>query len=137
MATSKITKLEIKEGKNEAFIAFENKAWGIYEFTDTCDVKVGDDAEFEVEKKTFDSGKSMNFIRIKGVLATQPQQASNLPASTQAKGSLLMLKYDSRMECLRLAHSTYLAGKLDDAEARNHCREWVVLADALIDDLTK
>jgi len=49
----------------------------------------------------------------------------------------LELKFDARMKCIQIAHDAFLAGKLDDKEAQTHCREWVVMSDALIDDLNR
>ena len=54
------------------------------------------------------------------------------------KGAFIFqLKFDARMKCIQIAHDAFLAGKLDDKEAQSHCREWVVMSDALIDDLSR
>ena len=146
MTTSKITKLDIKDGKNEAFIAFEDKKWGIYKFEGACQYAVGDTVSYESTTETFPSGKKMDFFTI-GAGATAPastppppaQQPTSQPqpSATLTPTGLSSLKFEGRLRCIQLAHDAYLAGKLDAKEAKNHCREWVVLADALIDDLAK
>jgi len=148
MATSKITKLEIKEGKTEAFIAFENKAWGIYEFTDTCDVSVGDTVEFEVEKKTFDSGKSMNFIRIKGVLGSQPPNEETARNSTptpqptsglytSAPKSYNEMKSDLRGDLIAMLGTLAVAGKIEPKEIVEWFNDLYPAIDLSIDVLSK
>ena len=56
---------------------------------------------------------------------------------TKSVDALISMKFDGRLKCMELAHNAYLAGKLDAEEAKNHCREWVTLADSLIDDLSR
>jgi hypothetical protein len=45
------------------------------------------------------------------------------------------MRFEARMKCIDIAHNAYLAGKLNDAEAKEHCAGWVAISDALINEL--
>ena len=144
MATETTIKtLEGKEwdGKMKYTVTLADGTVGYLQDESDTGLKEGDAVTAEIKvytaKKT---GNKSNLITLKKSVATQgtPQQSSaSIPSGTSIPTGLSGLKYDARMKCMQLAHDTYLAGKLDDNEAKNHCREWVVLADALIDDLAK
>jgi len=103
-------------------------------------LKEGDAVTATIEEYTSKAGKKSNLITLTRGVATQgtsQQSSASIPSATLTPTGLSGLKFEGRMKCIQLAHDAYLAGKLDDNEAKNHCREWVVLADALIDDLAK
>jgi len=136
MATSKITKLDLKEGKNEVFLGFENKAWGIYKFEGQLNLKIGDTVDFDVEKKTFDSGSSMNFITIKGIHATQPTtDTPPLPTTeptvsvtkagrigaTMTTEARQRAEIDSAISCSNAVYDLIGQGKVDWAQFDEKC----------------
>ena len=103
--------------------------------------EAGQEVDYTLEVKKKSNGETYNLITFSTPNSQPAQQSAPtttaVPQTTKNQSNLIMLKFDGRMKCIQLAHDTYLAGKLDDNEAKNHCREWVVLADALIDDLAK
>jgi hypothetical protein len=86
-------------------------------------------------------------LRLSGAIATTgaptPQQSAppvNPPPrpaqqQTAPTTTLTTMKFQSRMKCMELAHNAYLAGKLDDKEAKEHFVSWVAIADGLINEL--
>ena len=137
-----IKTLEGKEwdGKMKYTVTLADGTTGYLQDESDTGLKEGDAVSAEIKvytaKKT---GNKSNLITLKKTLVAQnaSQQSTSIPSATLTPTGLSGLKFEARMKCIQLAHDTYIAGKLDDNEAKNHCREWVVLADALIDDLTK
>jgi len=121
----------LDDGK-EGFIS-NDKPW---------EYKAGDEVTYTMEVKKTAKGE-YNIFTFGAAGATPPPQqttqslVAQSPAGILTPTGLSSMKFEGRLKCIQLAHDTYLAGKLDDNEAKNHCREWVVLADALIDDLAK
>ena len=144
MATETTIKtLEGKEwdGKMKYTVTLADGTVGYLQDESDTGLKEGDAVTAEIKVHTSKVGNKSNLITLKkSERSTQgsPQQSSaSIPSATLTPTGLSGLKYDARLKCIQLAHDAFLAGKLDDAEAKNHCREWVVLADALIDDLAR
>ena len=126
----------LDDGK-EGFIS-NDKPW---------EYKEGQEVSYTLAVKKKSNGEEYNIFTFGAVGTPVTQQSASTPQSSPPTPNLNIprapvkgltdLKFEGKMKCLQLAHDTYLAGKLDDNEAKNHCREWVVLADALIDDLAK
>lgn len=137
---AKITKLEEKTFQNKHSgwrVSIDNGPLeNMDEKASDDGLREGDDVVVTVTDYVAKStGKHSNLLTVKR------EQGTTTPAFKPSGGqtpSLInnnSLKFEARMKCMQLAHDAYLAGKLDDKEAQNHCREWVVMSDALIDDL--
>jgi len=127
------------QGKMKYTVTLADGTVGYLQDKSDDGLKEGDAVTATIEEYTSKAGKKSNLITL--IRRTQDvgkqQSSASIPSATLTPTGMSGLKYDARLKCIQLAHDAFLAGKLDDAEAKNHCREWVVLADALIDDLTK
>ena len=127
------------QGKMKYTVTLADGTAGYLQDKSDDGLKEGDAVTATIEEYTSKAGKKSNLITL--IRRTQDvgkqQSSASIPSATLTPTGMSGLKYDARLKCIQLAHDAFLAGKLDDAEAKNHCREWVVLADALIDDLTK
>jgi len=127
------------QGKMKYTVTLADGTVGYLQDKSDDGLKEGDAVTATIEEYTSKAGKKSNLITL--IRRTQDvgkqQSSASIPSATLTPTGMSGLKYDARLKCIQLAHDAFLAGKLDDAEAKNHCREWVVLADALIDDLAK
>ena len=127
------------QGKMKYTVTLADGTAGYLQDKSDDGLKEGDAVTATIEEYTSKAGKKSNLITL--IRRTQDvgkqQSSASIPSATLTPTGMSGLKYDARLKCIQLAHDAFLAGKLDDAEAKNHCREWVVLADALIDDLAR
>jgi hypothetical protein len=141
MAT--ITKLEqqIKDGKASGFkVELSDGVQGYLTEKDSDKgLVVGDTVTYSVFTP---EGKSYKKITIKKAIAAEATQASqplNQTVSRQQPQAttdpFIRMRFEARMKCIDIAHNAYLAGKLNDAEAKEHCAGWVAISDALINEL--
>lgn len=108
--------------------------------------KQGEEVTYTKEEKKTPNG-SYNSLTLTRVEHTNAPVAPQAPAPkatplvenkpTKNVDAIISMKYEARLECIKLANNFFLEGKLTNEQAKDHCREWVVIADELIDDLTK
>lgn len=135
--STKITKFDAKEpfkGVTSAFVAFEDKAYGFFEYEGAAPFKAGDEVEYTLTKEKSPTGKTINKLTITAVSGSSQGKAPT-PAPAPKTINVAQMKHENRLKCMELAHEAYVAGKLDNAEAQQHAREWVALADDLTDGI--
>jgi hypothetical protein len=146
--TAKITVLEQKtfEGKPSGFkVTLDNGTQGnLQEKESDKGLRVGDEVAVTLIPYTSKKGVTSNLLGLRLVTGGQAAPQQSLPTAPRQAQTLsprqeltTSMKFDARLKCIQIAHDAFLAGKLDDKEAQTHCREWVVMSDALIDDLSK
>jgi len=151
---AKITVLEQKtfEGKPSGFkVTLDNGTQGnLQEKESDKGLRVGDEVAVTLIPYTSKKGVTSNLLGLRLITGGQASgqasgqvggQAAPAPQARQTTSlytsNVTQMKFDARLKCMQIANDAYIAGKLTADEAKNHCREWVVLADALIDDLSK
>ena len=135
-----ITKLEqqFKDNKPNGFkVTLSDTTFGYLVEKDSDKGLVeGEEVAYTSETPAGKTYKKLTIKKAGGQSAPPPPPAPNQQTPCKVS-NVTQMKYDTRMKCIQIAHDAFLAGKLDDKEAQTHCREWVVMADALIDDLSK
>ena len=149
MAKSKIVKLEVKEpfrGQSSAFIAFEDKAWGIYEYTGELSIKVDDEVEYTLVKEKTKNNKDLTKVFIKLPSPAEAPVSAPQEPSTPAKEPLVPIsvansprakemKFEAMMTLAGHAMTGLCNGKLTRDEAKEFWVSWRSTAHGLIDEL--
>ena len=156
MAKSKVVKFDVKEpfeGKSSAFVAFEDKAWGFYEYTGESIFGVGDEVEYSIEtkattKKDGTKGKDVKIVTIaEPPSKTALQQSKNIgeqlsdkfadPAYFKQPKSYDEMKCDLRVAILQSLGVIVAAGKIEPKEITTYFNDIYPALDLSIDDLSK
>ena len=137
-----------KDGTKSAGVTFEDEVFGFYNFKGEIDIKEGDDVvySYEIKKKKDGSGEYKILTLSKPTPATSaptPQPIVGTPAKVVLPGterfmeskSFTEMRFEARMNVLKLAVSVYLAGKIEFPQVKEHFIEWSQMADAAIDEL--
>ena len=131
------------QGKMNYTVTLADGTTGYVQKESDTGLQNGDTVFAMVEDYTSKAGNKSKLITLKKLdspvsTPTFAPTGGQTPSLTSAPTTgTLQMKFEGRMKCIELAHGAYLAGKLDSNEAQNHCREWVVMSDALIDDLSR
>lgn len=99
------------------------------------DLKEGEEVNYTTEVKQNKQGGNYNLLTVKrgstGSSSNTPAPQPHAPKTINTA----QMKHENRLKCMELAHEAYVAGKLDNADAQQHAREWVALADDLTDGI--
>lgn len=109
----------------------ESKGW---------DYKEGDAVTYTKESKKSSKGKEYNVLTLTkvNVPSSQPQPpAQATPPKVDSNEEIRKMKFDSRMQLVKLAHDLLISGKFEADEAKTHFVAWVALSDGVIDELFK
>ena len=137
MTRSKITKLEIKEpfkGKKSAFVGFEDKKWGFYEYDDEPLFKEGEVVDYQINLTTSENGKEVKLLTINRVTA-QNTTASPPPTpqptvsvtkagrigATMTTEARQRAEIDSAISCSNAVYDLIGQGKVDWAQFDEKC----------------
>jgi len=151
MTKSKVVKFDVKEpfeGKNSAFIAFDDKAWGFYEYSGEPTIKVGDELEYSIETKTTTkkdgtTGKPAKVVTIITEPPPPPIAGGKLPTQpssglyTSAPKSYDEMKCDLRAAVIKTLGTVAAAGKIEPKEMVEYFNEFYPAVDLSIDVLSK
>uniref|UniRef100_A0A6M3JI39 Uncharacterized protein n=1 Tax=viral metagenome TaxID=1070528 RepID=A0A6M3JI39_9ZZZZ len=135
----------LKDGTKSAGVTFDDEVFGFYNFKGEIDIKEGEDVNYTYETRQ-KKDKSGDY---KVLTITRPNTPDPAPQATpepvkvvtpsterllNAK-SFTEMKFESRMNVIKLAVSAYIAGKIDFDQVKEHFNTWVDMADSAIDEL--
>lgn len=140
---SRIKTITVSEfnGKKSYSALLENGIAGYYDIKQAGELKDGDDVDYTAEERTNKKGGKYNLLTLTKVVVPEvpvaPGAKIERPVIDKmvASKSLTELKFNARMECLKLAVSAYIAGKIDFEQVKEHFVQWTSMADASIDEL--
>ena len=135
------------QGKMNYTVTLADGTTGYLQKESDTGLQNGDTVFAMVEDYTSKAGNKSKLITLKKLdSAVATPTSTPTPTPTGGQSSSLyaapvpgtkQMKFEGLMECIKLAHGAYTGGKLDDKAAQDHCRQWVVMSDALIDDLIR
>ena len=100
------------------------------------DLKDGEVVTYTAETPAGKTYKKLTVKREGQSSSATPQQQSSQPAAKMPSTfNVAQMRFDARMKCLELANNAFVAGKLDDAQAKEHAAAWIVMADSLINEI--